>query len=145
MEVIITAQNSGLFCTLTSLLLKTEKEVFPNSDFYLMRTRHSTWNTEWEYHRHSRPSSLKIFRCPIKMLSSFHNRAKSCSRGRALQIPICETKTLPQVYCMTRLRIPHDFLHPLKICSLTSNLFCNSVATLVSICFQFFPHFVVLS
>lgn len=46
MKVIITAQNLKLFCTLTSLLMKTDKEPFPNSDFYLMSTRYSTWNTE---------------------------------------------------------------------------------------------------
>lgn len=36
MKVIVTAQNLKLFCTLTSLLMKTDKEPFPNSDFYLM-------------------------------------------------------------------------------------------------------------
>lgn len=42
MEVIIPVQNSGLFCTLTSPLLNTEKEAFPNSAFYLMSTGYST-------------------------------------------------------------------------------------------------------
>lgn len=41
MEGITTAQNSGLFCTLTSFQLNTEKEAFPNSDFCLMSTKYS--------------------------------------------------------------------------------------------------------
>lgn len=42
MEVTIIAQNLELFYTLTSLPLKSKKEGFSNSDFYLMSTSYST-------------------------------------------------------------------------------------------------------